>query len=82
MIDYLWERIDIAKKNPICRKKDLAGNISQSYTLKDPQNLVIPNLYDIVFNQVDNPKMFEFINSEVQRVYKRVELKGQALDPY
>ena len=82
MIDYLWERIDIAKKEQVCYKKDLAGNISHSYILKDPQNVIIPNLYDIVFNQVDNPKMFEFINTEVENIYKRTGLKNVMLKPY
>ena len=45
MIDYLWERIDIAKKKKINKKQDLAGNISQSYKLEDPQNLIIQNLF-------------------------------------
>ena len=57
MIDYLWERIDIAKKNPICHKKKLAGNISRSYELEDPQDLVVQHLEKNIFNQVDNPKM-------------------------
>ena len=73
MIDYLWERIDIAKKKQVCHKKNLdyIPKISHSYILKDPQNLVVPNLYKIVFNQVDNPKMFEFINMEIRKIYKR-----------
>ena len=37
MIDYLWERIDIVKKKQVCVKKDLAGHISHSYKLDDPQ---------------------------------------------
>ena len=82
MIDYLWERIDIAKKEQVCLKNTLAGHISNSYKLEDPQNLVIPNLYDIVFNQVDNPKMFEFINSEVENIYKRIGLENVRLEPY
>jgi len=82
MIDYLWERIDIAKKEQVCYKKDLAGNISHSYKLDDPQNVVIPNLYDIVFNQVDNPKMFEFINVEIQNSSRRSGLKNAMLEPY
>ena len=81
MIDYLWERIDIAKKEQVCHKKKLAGNISHSYILKDPQKIIVQKLYDIVFNQVDNPKMFEFINSEVQRVHKRVK-QEDFLKPY
>jgi len=82
MIDYLWERIDIAKKEQVCYKKELVGHISHSYKLEDPQNLVIPNLYNIVFNQVDNPKMFEFINTEVENIYKRIGLKKVMLEPH
>ena len=72
MIDYLWECIDVAKKKKINVKKDLAGNISHSYTLEDPQNLVIEKLFNIVFNQVDNPKMFNFINEEIEKVYSKI----------
>ena len=68
MIDYLWERIDVAKKKKICHKKDLAGNISKSYVLDDPQNLIIENL----LNRDDNPKMFNFIKEELQFIYKKV----------
>jgi len=82
MIEYLWERIDIAKKNPICHKKDLAGNISHSYDLEDPQNLVIPSLYDILYNPVDNPKMFEFINTELRSIYQRINIEGKKIEPY
>ena len=83
MIDYLWERIDIAKKKQVCHKKNLAGHISHSYNLEDPQNLVVPNLYKIVFNQVDNPKMFEFINMEVETINKRIPKQGGKLvKPY
>jgi len=82
MIDYLWERIDIAKKEQVCHKKNLAGNISHSYLLKDPRDLVIPNLYDIVFNQVDNPKMFDFISMELENIYKRIGLENVRLEPY
>jgi len=82
MIDYLWERIDTAKKKPSCMKKGLAGHVSNSYKLDDPQNVVIRNLYSIVFNQVDNPKMFEFINTEVENIYKKIGLKNVMLEPY
>jgi hypothetical protein len=85
MIDYLWERIDIAKKKQVCHKKNLdyIPKISHSYILKDPQNLVVPNLYKIVFNQVDNPKMFEFINMEVETINKRIPKQGGKLvKPY
>jgi hypothetical protein len=82
MIDYLWERIDIAKKNPICHKKKLAGNISRSYELEDPQDLVVQHLEKIIFNQVDNPKMFEFIKREIKTIYRRVNNKEFRVEPY
>ena len=72
MIDYLWERIDVAKKKKINVKETLAGHISRSYKLEDPQNLIIEILFNVVFNQVDNPKMFNFINEELQSKYKKV----------
>jgi len=76
MIDYLWERIDIAKKRKICHKKDLAGNISHSYKLDDPQNLVVQNLYKIVNDLDSNPNMFKFIQKEVARIYDKTGYKG------
>ena len=81
MIDYLWERIDIAKKNQVCIKDTLAGNISHSYNLEDPRDLVVQKLYNIVYNSVDNPKMFEFINREIQNSYKRIGLTNVILEP-
>jgi len=81
MIDYLWERIDIAKENQVCVKKHLVGHTSNSYNLEDPRDLVVQKLYDIVHNSVDNPKMFEFINTEVENIYKRIELKNVMLTP-
>jgi len=73
MIDYLWERIDIAKKESICYKNTLSyiPKVSHSYKLEDPSKLIIRNLYEILFNPVDNPKMFEFITKEVMQVYSR-----------
>jgi hypothetical protein len=72
MIDYLWERIDVAKKKKICYKNNLAGHISHSYTLEDPRNLIIEHLFKVVFNQVDNPKMFNFIREELAGNYQKV----------
>ena len=72
MIDYLWERIDVAKKKKINLKENLAGHISHSYKLEDPKNLVVEKLFNVVFNQVDNPKIFNSINEELQSNYKKV----------
>jgi len=74
MIDYLWERIDVAKKKQVCVKKDLAGSISHSYKLEDPQNLIIENLFNVLFNPIDNPSMHNFINRELESAYIKVVL--------
>lgn len=68
MIDYLWECIDVAKKKKICYKNNLAGHISHSYKLEDPQNLVIEKLLWIIY---DNQKMVNFINEEFDLVYRK-----------
>ena len=39
IITYLWQLIDVAKKNPKDLKSGLAGNISTSFELHDEQNL-------------------------------------------
>ena len=86
MIDYLWERIDVAKKKKICHKKNLAGYISHSYKLEDPQNLIIENLFNNIYNEKDNPKMFNFINEELISIYKKAFQKscafGEVMKPY
>ena len=35
IVDYLWQIIDIAKKNEQSHKKELVGNISKSFLLED-----------------------------------------------
>ena len=85
MIDYLWERIDVAKKKKINVKKNLVGYISHSYNLEDPQNLIIKYFMDILFNEKDNPKMFNFIKEELESMHKKTSnyKKNQVLmKPY
>jgi hypothetical protein len=80
IIDYLWERIEVAKKKSISVKEKLAGNISQSYNLDDPQNLIVCNLLDILRN---NFRMSEFIKSEINKIYQRTEYENKFnLEPY
>ena len=70
IIDYLWERIEIAKKNPDVRVSPVG--VRNSYKLEDPQNLIIENLFNIVCNQVDNPNTFGVINTEVKNIYSKI----------
>jgi hypothetical protein len=80
IIDYLWERIEIAKKKSISVKERLAGNISESYLLDDPQNLIVSNLLDILHN---NFRMSEFIKREIDNIYYRTEYENQIdVEPY
>jgi len=71
MIDYLWERIEIAKNNPRIKRKSPVG-VYHSYRLEDPQNLIIENLFNVVCNPVDNPKTFGLINAEVENIYSKI----------
>ena len=61
MIDYLWECIDVAKKEKNDTKDALAGQISHSYTLKDPRNLITKDLMDILMDQ------FSWMYSEIDK---------------
>jgi hypothetical protein len=79
MIDYLWEHIEIAKKKSISAKKRLVGNISQSYFVDDPQNLIVRNLLDIMHNSC----MSEFIKREIDNIYKKIDYENDLnLEPY
>jgi len=42
-MDKLWEYISNAKENPICKSRDLAGNIFSSLTLNDTDNWFFVN---------------------------------------
>jgi len=80
IIDYLWERIEVAKKKSNCAKEKLAGNISKSYFLDDPQNLIVCNLLDIFHN---NFRMSEFIKREIRNIYHRTDYENTfTLEPY
>jgi hypothetical protein len=71
MIDYLWERIDIAKKEQVCHKKNLAGNISHSYILKDPQKMIYQNIIKFLHDPDSHPQIYESMNMEIKNVYRR-----------
>jgi hypothetical protein len=82
MIDYLWERIDIAKKEQVCHKKNLAGNISHSYILKDPQKMIFQNIIKFLYDQDSHPKIYEYMNMEIENIYRRSVLENGMLEPY
>jgi hypothetical protein len=69
MIDYLWECIDVAKKEKNDTKDVLAGQISHSYTLKDPRNLITKDLMDILMDP-QSPTM-KNIQSEIDKNFCR-----------
>tara|TARA_B100000073_G_scaffold348339_1_gene366522 strand:+ start:8059 stop:8736 length:678 start_codon:yes stop_codon:yes gene_type:complete len=63
MFDYLWNCIDVAKEKKITKP----GDGFPAYELEDPQNLIIKYLMNVLFNEKDNPKMFNFINGEIRK---------------
>ena len=82
MIDYLWERIDIAKKEQVCYKKNLAGNISHSYILKDPQKMIYQNIIKFLHDPDSHPQIYESMNMEIKNVYRRNGLENRIIEPY
>ena len=82
MIDYLWERIDIAKKEQVCHKKELAGNISHSYILKDPQKMIFQNIINFLHDPDSHPQIYESMNTEIKNVYRRNGLENRIIEPY
>jgi hypothetical protein len=43
-LEYLWNAIEAGEKESICYKKNLAGNISTSFSIKDIDNLFTNNV--------------------------------------
>ena len=43
-LKYLWDAIEAGEKESICYKKNLAGNISTSFSIKDIGNLFTNNV--------------------------------------
>ena len=82
MIDYLWERIDIAKKEQVCHKKALAGNISHSYKLDDPQKMIFQNILNFLHDPDSHPQIYEYMNMEIENVYRRTGLENRMIEPY
>ena len=79
VIDYLWERVEIAKKKSISLKENLAGNISQSYLLDDPQNLIVRNLLDILRNS----HMTKFMKRELDNIFRKTDFENNfEVEPY
>jgi hypothetical protein len=82
MIDYLWECIDVAKKKKINVKKDLAGYISKSYKLGDPQNLISKHLMEILLHpQSPAVKNIQLEIEKVQSKFSRARPEHLKLEP-
>jgi len=80
LIDYLWECIQLAKKNPECYKKHLAGNISQSCKLNDPQQLLLEEMLNIIKFSDSNSRMRNFIDEECRKINKQFKNSFKSLD--
>lgn len=52
VMNYLQERIDIAVEEDVCMKHSLAGNISKSVELKDPEGFFMKNVLIPASNQM------------------------------
>lgn len=69
---YLWHRIEEAKKENEDHRENLAGNISHSLTLRDPNNWIV----DKIFYGLFNSDLKQFFTDRVDRVTRGSFDKG------
>ena len=77
---YLWRRIDAANEENVSLKKTLAGVISKSLAMKDPENFIIEKLFKGI-SQGDDvyPYIMADIQDRMRVVFKN---ESQHLTPY
>ena len=79
-MDYLWERINVANEDNLDIKKTLAGVISRSLAMKDPENLIIEKVFkDISQGDDVYPYIMADIQDRMRVVFKN---ESQNLTPY
>ena len=77
---YLWERIDAANEENINVKKTLAGVISRSLAMKDPENFIIEKVFKNISQSDD---VYPYIMQDIQsRMRVILQNEPQHLTPY
>ena len=66
IMDYLWERIEQGKEDNIDWKTQLAGNISKSISLQDPDEVICKNIFSNLY------KAGARIDPIIDQVYKQI----------
>ncbi len=84
---YLLNRIKIAEDNDIDWKDNLAGNISRSLKLEDPENMLIHGMFiDLLHSPENDPFTVELMDKEITEAYKKIFPghvdTGHNLEPY
>lgn len=69
VIDYFWNQIEIAKKENISHKQNLVGNISSSLILRDPDNIIINEVFKEVFDSNFHDLILKRIQENTRSFY-------------
>ena len=77
---YLWGRIDAANEENINVKKTLAGVISRSLAMKDPENFIIEKVFKNISQSDD---VYPYVMQDIQRRMRvMLQNESQQLTPY
>ena len=73
VISYLWDQIKVAEKENIDYRSELAGNISRSLQLKDPDNIIVNRVFHNLFESELKYVFAETIDRYVKVFYTNAE---------
>ena len=76
-ISYLWDCVRDAEKDNIDHRGGLAGNISRSLTMKDPDNVMINEVFANLFNSDLKDLFIQKIDKTLNQVYTRDQTFGK-----
>ena len=77
IISYLWDCVHDAEKNNIDHRRELAGNISRSLTMKDPDNIMIDKVFSGLFNTDLKPIFTKRIEKSFQSAFPKRKIYGK-----
>lgn len=68
IMEYLWKQIEVAKNENIDSRSELAGCISSSLALKDPENTIINRIFLPLYNSPHRSIFDEFSSHRYRTV--------------
>ena len=79
IMSYLWERIERGKEDNIDWKTQLAGNISTSISLRDPDEIICKNIFSNLYKA--GVRFDPIIDSAYKQIIKPNAIDGKLVRP-